>query len=239
MDNIKTIALFGGTGFVGYWMRKTKPKNVRLSFFGKDEYELRDWQAMVFDYIVFLPNIQPSEILEYATRQVFANRTPPRILYASSGIVYHPENDTEYRQNKIKWEAECLESSLDVVIARLFTFYGRKLDKFKAITSITESAVNNETIRITGNGQAVRSYMHGRDMARTMWAILFHGERGEAYDVGDDTPVTIIDLATQIVRREGSKSEIIIEHGKDPMPYYIPENIEKTKLLLDKIKNRV
>jgi len=218
----------GGTGFCGYWITKTAPPEFAVFPLSRLDYQgqlYTDWK-----YIIHLAPIAPTRILD------IAKKCGARVLYASSGIVYHSENDTQYRQDKIAWEKECLASGVDVVIARLFTFFGSRLDKFKAFTTFTLAARNNQPLVISGDGNTIRTYMHGRDMGRIIWAILLHGERGESYDVGSDDPITMLELAEKIIKREASKSEIIIENGKDAMPYYIPENTEKTKLLLDKMK---
>jgi len=67
-----------------------------------------------------------------------------------------------------------------------------------------------------------------------MWSILLHGKSGEAYDVGDDTPITMLQLAQLVNDAYGSKSEIVIDGGTDPMPVYLPVDLEKTKRLTQK-----
>ncbi len=223
--DIKRVSVFGGTGFCGYWMHRTQPHELHGSYFGRAHYELGEWKQVKWDYIVFLPHIAPTDALALALRH------GSRFLYASSGAAY--EQQTEYADNKRKWEAECLESGADVVIARLFTFFGRRLDKHKAYTQFTESARKNETIRVTGNGKTVRSYLHGKDLGLRMWAVLLRGKSGDIYDIGSSVPITILELANKIIEREGSTSEIIIENGIDPVPYYMPVDTKKTKRLLN------
>jgi nucleoside-diphosphate-sugar epimerase len=65
-----------------------------------------------------------------------------------------------------------------------------------------------------------------------MWAILMHGERGEAYDVGGDKPITMMELAQAFVKVFGTGSPIEVQNGIDPMPIYLPPNTAKTKRLL-------
>src|SRR3990172_5612374 len=221
------VLVTGGTGFVGHWMRQTAPPDLRIRYIGKSDYELRHWKWMTWDYIVHLANISPYEVLEYA--QPFGIR----VLYASSGIVYHDENDTEYRQNKLDWEKECLDSGVDVVVCRLFAFHGERLSADHAIVAFENAARKGEPLRIFGDGNTIRTYMSGEDMARRMGAVLLHGERGECYDIGGITPITMLELAKKIIKDNNSKSEIVVENGKDPMPCYVPVDAEKTERLLD------
>jgi nucleoside-diphosphate-sugar epimerase len=227
------ILISGGTGFVGHWLRVCKPHGWNTYNIRRARYDCMDWTNRKWDGIIHLAPIAPTKVLE------IAKRDKCRVLYASSGIVYHPENEarTLYRADKIRYEQECLDSGADVVIARLFTFdmhcfCGEMHDKTKAITSFYNSARANLPIKITGDGNTVRSYMHGSLMAEWMWAIFQRGEKRRAYDVGSDTPVTMLELAKRVIQETTSASAIEILGGVDPMPYYMPEDTNKTKNLL-------
>jgi len=224
MDN---VLITGGTGFVGHWMQQTQPNAVNAWYFSHHLYDVGLWKQATWSYIVHLAPIAPYEVIEKALDD------GARLLYCSSGIVYHPQNNTKYRRNKLNWEKYCLDSDADVVVARLFTFYGDHLDDNKAITQFTKAAQAGEPIKIWGDGSCVRSYMSGEEMGKWMWAILLHGKSGEAYDVGSNIPITMLELAGLINHRYGNKSEIIVEGGADPMPYYVPKDIDKTKVLLN------
>lgn len=225
---MKKVLCTGGTGFVGHWMRETMPSGVGCRFLDSKGYDCfwDVWQEETWDYIIHLAPVSPRKVIE------LAKRNHARLLYCSSGIVYHRENNTEYRQNKITGEALCYLGGIDTVTARLFTFYGEHLDEHKAYTQFTKAARQNSPIEIWGDGKTVRSYMHGYELGRYMWAILLRGASGEAYDVGSDEPMTMLDLAERIKAKYQSQSEIITKNGKDPMPYYMPPNMEKTRRLL-------
>lgn len=217
------VLVTGGTGFVGFWMRQCIPNSFYCHPMNHFDYRDIDWDIFDCKYIVHLANVEPSHAINYAKRH------NARLLYCSSGIVYHPENDTEYRRNKIKWEQECLDSGVDVVIARLFTFYGEGLDDGKAIVQFEKAERSHQPIHIWGDGTCTRSYMHGSELGKWLWAILLHGERGEAYDVGSDEPVTMLELAKRF------SEDIIFERDKHvPMPTYLPVDTAKTRKLLEK-----
>jgi nucleoside-diphosphate-sugar epimerase len=217
------IVITGGTGFVGHWLNMTAPADAQilnLNRYGK----LSGLSG--FDYVIHLAHIPPTEALDCA------KRNGARLLYASSGITYQLDIDTQYRREKIQWENECLDSGQDVVIARLFSFWGDGLDDDKAQTIYTKRAIKNEDISLRNNGKTIRTYMHGSEMARWLWAILFKGETGNVYDVGSDTPVTMLELAQQIKRQYNSRSNIVTNGLRDPMPVYVPPNTQKTRKLL-------
>ena len=226
---MKRVLVTGGTGFVGTWMQRTQPSNLDCTYIGREEYETigpREWHILQYDYIVHLAHIPPVHVIHCA----IANRA--RLLYCSSGVVYYSTDNVMYKQEKIRWEFECLDNYMDVVIARLFAFTGDGLDGNKAVTEFIEAAKKGEPIRIRGNGKTVRTYMHGSELGRWLWAILLKGKCGEVYDVGNDQPVSILQLAEQIRNEYKSCAPIVIEYGNDPMPNYLPPNTAKTKALL-------
>jgi len=217
------VLITGGTGFVGHWLRVTKPKDVIAYNIGRARYETMKWKSQKWDAIIHAAHVAPTDILTYAKEHKC------RVLYVSSGVIYHPEFEPKYRKVKIDGEQECLDSGQDVVIARLFTFCGERLDDNKAIATFYKAARANEPLVITGDGNTTRSYMHGSLMAYWLWKILERGEKRKAYDVGSDRPVTMLELAKRIIEETASKSEIRVCNGKDPMPMYLPEDLEKTR----------
>lgn len=218
MRSISNVLITGGTGFVGYWMSKTKPANVSVTYFGRVEYEryIKSGLQNNYDAFVHLAPVAPHPVIDNA---IFNHA---RLLYCSSGIVYHPEGDSEYRRNKIAWEIDCMSSGVDLVIARLFTFSGEKLDDGKAITQFYKRAIAGKSLQIYGDGSTIRSYMSGYDLGRMMWAILERGERGKAYDVGSLVPVTMLELALFIIHTTKSKSVFEFVDKPNPVPIYLP-----------------
>lgn len=199
-------------------MKRTQPHGLDCVYIGRYHYRRWHWDECRWDYIVHLANISPRRILSVAG--------PARILYCSSGGVYHEEY-TQYDQDKHDWECLCLDSGLDVVIARLFSFFNAP---GHACAEFIREARKGWPVRIWGDGNAVRSYMHGRDLGKWMWAILFKGKMGEAYDVGSDVPVTMLELARMVTNQW--KAPILICNSGDRVPYYMPFDTAKTRALL-------
>lgn len=223
---MKTALITGGSGFVGHWMQKTQPPEIFCLYLNRAEYHSLEWQNHIWDYIIHLAPISPGQVIAQIKRY------GGRLLYCSSGAVYH-DNPTEYGLNKRRWEYECERSGINFVTARLFSFYGEKLDSGKALSQFLRAGQYGLPIYIHADGNTVRSYMSGAEMGRWMWAILLRGERGEAYDVGSDEPVTMLQLARWIVKMSGYEIPIIIQNHPDPVPVYLPRDTAKTRRLLD------
>lgn len=115
-----------------------------------------------------------------------------------------------------------------VRIARCFAFVGPMLpmDGPFAIGNFIRDAVEGRTIRITGDGTPLRSYLYASDMAAWLWRILFDGTAGEAYNVGGTQALTIGELAHLVDQTLGAG--VGVECLKAPAPgqpaeRYIPD----------------
>ncbi len=153
-----------------------------------------------------------------------------RLLYVSSGAVYgvqppelshipetFPCNPvTVYGKGKVTAEQLCLESGVETVIARPFTFVGPwlPLDAHFAIGNFIGSCLRNEPIEIKGDGTPLRSYMYGSDLAEWLLAVLRRGEPARAYNVGSDEAISIFDLARLVRGCAGTQNEIIVRGKK-------------------------
>ena len=167
--------------------------------------------------IIHLAPISPSRVLKYAQKHKI------KVLFASSGAVY--EGMGEYAYHKRLWEAECIHSNIDVVIARLFATSGLPFQKNKALSIFIQSALRGWPIQVWGNGSTVRSYLYGEDVGRWFWKILLQGEG--TYDVGSMIPCTMFRLANLVAQYAKTKIEFI-EHEEMPTPtYYVPENVQR------------
>lgn len=219
-----SIFIIGGSGFVGTWLNRTFPNTFNhFCALNKHEYNsnFNNWRHEKWTHIIHLAPIAPTKAIECA------KRNNARLLFASSGAVYHPEyQDRIYRQNKLNWERECLESGVDVVIARLFTF----MDSSRAWKAIFSDIRAGRTPEVWNN--CTRSFMHGSEMARWLWAILLHGESRQAYDVGSDRAITMPQLADRIELFTGCKFKRYND-ADVPMPVYLPEDTAKTRALLN------
>jgi dTDP-glucose 4,6-dehydratase len=164
----------------------------------------------------------------FGTRNVFdygVRVKAQKILYLSSGAVYgvqppelrsFPENypggpdfiDTSsaYAESKRLAElyAACYANQygLNITIARCFAFVGPylPLDKHFAIGNFILNGLRGEDIIIRGNGIPLRSYMYSADLVIWLLFCLINGKKGQAYNVGSDYAISILDLANEVSR---------------------------------------
>jgi dTDP-glucose 4,6-dehydratase len=148
-----------------------------------------------------------------------------RFLHVSSGQVYGPQpwelealpetypGNVEcasymavYPEAKRVAETWCAvfrsQWRLPLVTVRPFAFIGPylSLDRPWAVTNFLRDSLLGGPVRIAGDGETVRSYLYGSDMASWLIALLGRGEIGCIYNVGSPHAVTVRQLAELIVR---------------------------------------
>ncbi len=170
-----------------------------------------------------------------------------KILNISSGQIYGRHADVEaisenycgaidcntitsvYPEAKRYAETVCIAYwslfKIPIVTARPFSFIGpyQRLDKPWAINNFIRDALKNNTIRIIGNGEPLRSYMYPSDMALWLLRILVDGKPSAAYNVGSPEGINLKDLAYKIKDASHAKSDIIIQHMNDDRSRYLPD----------------
>jgi UDP-glucuronate decarboxylase len=184
-----------------------------------------------------------------------ARRLNVRIFQASTSEVYgDPEVDPqseEYwgRVNPIgirscydegKRAAETLfmdyhrQYDLDIRIARIFNTYGPRMAKNdgRVVTNFIHQAISNEDITVYGDGSQTRSFCYVTDLIDGIHKLFFSSDFHGPINLGNPTPVTMLELAKEIIEITGSKSEIRFE----PLPSDDPKDrcpdISKAKSIL-------
>lgn len=174
-------------------------------------------------------------------------RAPSRILIASSsevygkgvGEVFSEEDDVVYGPTTVtRWSyaaskaldehlalAHHRQSGLPAVIARFFNTVGpRQVGRYgMVLPRFVEAALENAPLKVFGDGSQSRCFCDVRDVVRVLPELLASEQcRGHVYNVGSDQPITINELAQEVIRCTGSSSAI--EH----IPYAdaYPEGFE-------------
>jgi dTDP-glucose 4,6-dehydratase len=169
-----------------------------------------------------------------------------RMLFLSSGAVYGTQPpalervsedyaggpdlslpSSTYAEGKRYAESLCAAyaaaHSVPVCIARPFTFAAPYLDLDAgfALSDFLRDALHGQPLHILGDGSTVRSYAGATDMLRMLWAVLLRGQPGRAFNVGSESPVSVLELAQEVVRALGHP--LAIEVTQQPVPGRLPE----------------
>ncbi len=117
-----------------------------------------------------------------------------------------------YPESKRCSEALCqayiAQAGLDVVIARLARVYGPTMlmDDSKALSQFIRKGVAGEDIVLKSEGNQHYSYVYVADAVAALLTILLRGEKGEAYNVADESgDATLKELAESIAKVAGTQ----------------------------------
>jgi len=178
---------------------------------------------------------------------------PRGVLYLSSGAIYGlkrsgppkfketdlyaPDTtdlDQSYghlkRLNETLWSDFYRKTLTPTAIARCFAFSGKNLDTKShfAICNFIEDAKKARSIKISGNGSAVRSYLDEEDLAIWLLTVLIKNKSFDVVNIGSDEDITIKQLA-EAVQSFYPDIKIDIQNIEDiPQNYYVP-NITRAK----------
>jgi UDP-glucuronate decarboxylase len=170
-----------------------------------------------------------------------AKRTKARILQASTSEIYgdpevHPQKEDYWgRVNPIgiracydegKRAAETLffdyhrQHGLDIRVARIFNTFGprMKLNDGRVITNFISQALQDKPITIYGDGKQTRSFCYVDDLIEGLIKLFFTEKVYEPVNLGNPAPITMLQLAKEVIELTNSKSELVFEDlpGDDP-----------------------
>jgi UDP-glucuronate decarboxylase len=159
-----------------------------------------------------------------------AKRCRARVLQASTSEVYgdpeiHPQTEDYwghvnplgprscYDEGKRVAESLCmnyhLAHGLEVRIIRIFNTYGPRMDPNdgRVISNFLTQAMQGEPLTVYGDGKQTRSFCYVDDLIRGMISLMDSEHTGPV-NVGNPGEYTMLELAEQVLKLTGSKSEI-------------------------------
>jgi dTDP-glucose 4,6-dehydratase len=90
-----------------------------------------------------------------------------------------------------------------LLTVRATNVYGARQQLFKIIPRTAIFLKLDRTIELHGGGQAVKSYIHVRDVSRGELAILEKGRLGEVYHLSPDSGVAVKDVVRRLCEKLG------------------------------------
>jgi UDP-glucuronate decarboxylase len=185
-----------------------------------------------------------------------AKRTRARILQASTSEVYgdptvSPQSE-EYWGNvnpigiracydEGKRAAETLffdyhrQFGTDIRVARIFNTYGPKMaiDDGRVVSNFINQALRNESLTLFGDGLQTRSFCYVDDLIQGLLKLFFTEDISGPINLGNPEPITMIQLAKEILELTNSNSKIKFLPLPQDDPLQRNPEISKAKLLLN------
>jgi UDP-glucuronate decarboxylase len=184
-----------------------------------------------------------------------AKRTGARFLQASTSEVYGdpmtcPQNEDYWGNvNPIgiracydegKRAAETLtvdyhrEFGVDIRIARIFNTYGPRMDPSdgRVVSNFIVQALQNQPITVYGDGKQTRSFCYVDDLITGLAKLFFAEDIFQPINLGNPSPINILQLAEEIIRLTSSSSKIEMKPLPSDDPKQREPDISRAKDLL-------
>lgn len=185
-----------------------------------------------------------------------AKRTKARILQASTSEVYgDPEinpqvesywghvNPTGIRAcyDEGKRAAETLFSDyhrqhkVDIRVPRIFNTYGPRmaLNDGRVVSTLIIQALNNQDMTLFGDGEQTRSFCYVDDLISGLLKLFFTEGIYEPVNLGNPEPISMNQLAAEIIEITNSNSKIKYTPLPSDDPKLREPDITRAKTLLD------
>ena len=124
---------------------------------------------------------------------------------------------------------------VDIRIARIFNTYGPRmaLDDGRVVSNFISQSLLGEDITIYGDGSQIRSFCYVNDLINGLVKLFFTENVFEPINLGNPEPISIRELAEEVIEITGSRSKIVF--GELPMddPRTREPDIAKAQQLLD------
>lgn len=185
-----------------------------------------------------------------------AKRTGARFLQASTSEIYgdptiSPQNE-EYWGNvnpigirscydEGKRAAETLafdyqrQFGVDIRVARIFNTYGPRMapDDGRVVSNFITQALQGKSLTVYGDGSQTRSFCYVSDLIAGLAKLFFTEEINEPINLGNPTPISMKELAEQVVSLTGSDSKIEFRDLPQDDPKQREPDISRAKSLLN------
>lgn len=119
---------------------------------------------------------------------------------------------------------------LPIIITRCNNVYGKFQYFEKVIPLFIYKALNNDELTIHKDGQYIRDFIHVDDVIHALLTIMEKGTFGEIYNIGNDNPIKIIELANMIISKVG-KGRITFIKDRAFNDFRYPLDVSKLKSL--------
>jgi dTDP-glucose 4,6-dehydratase len=177
-----------------------------------------------------------------------------RFLLASTSEVYgdpqvHPQPETYWGHvnpigprgvyDEAKRYAEALvmayhrQQGVDTCIARIFNTYGPRMRPHdgRAIPTFMRQALENKPLTVFGDGSQTRSFCHVDDLIRGLY-LLAQSKEHLPVNLGNPREMTLLELAENVLRVTGARSEIVFEALPVDDPQVRQPDITRAKQIL-------
>ena len=155
-------------------------------------------------------------VLIASTSEIYGKNSKVPLNEEDDRIVGHPlKSRWSYSEAKAVDESLAyfyhLDNNLPIRIVRFFNTVGpRQVGKYgMVLPRFVKAALNNQPLEVYGSGDQIRCFCHVFDAVKALLMIMDSDKAvGQAFNVGNDSQISIMDLARKVINITGSKSSI-------------------------------
>ena len=105
---------------------------------------------------------------------------------------------------------------VDIRVARIFNTYGPRMSENdgRVVSNFIIQALKNQGLTVYGEGTQTRSFCYVDDLIDGIVKLFFKENVTGPINLGNPEPITMLELASDVIRLTESKSELIFE----PLP---------------------
>jgi len=127
------------------------------------------------------------------------------------------------------------EYGTDIRVARIFNTYGPRMAKNdgRVVSNFIVQALTNQPITVYGDGSQTRSLCYVDDLVAGLVKLFFAENVHVPVNLGNPQPLTMVELANEIIQLTNSRSEIVFKELPADDPLQREPVIKRAKELLD------
>jgi UDP-glucose 4-epimerase len=185
-------------------------------------------------------------VLIASTSEIYGKNDKVPLSEEDDRIIGHPlKSRWSYSEAKAVDESLAyfyhLENKLPIRIVRFFNTVGpRQVGHYgMVVPRFVSAALKNEPLSVYGSGDQIRCFCHVTDAVKALLLVMDSDKAvGQVFNVGNNSQISIMELAKKVIEITGSKSEIekiayekAYPEGFEDMQRRVPD-ISKIKQLL-------
>lgn len=127
------------------------------------------------------------------------------------------------------------EYGTDIRVARIFNTYGPRMakDDGRVVSNFIVQALTGNPLTVYGDGSQTRSLCYVDDLVAGLIKLFFAEKIFVPVNLGNPQPLTMVELANEIISLTGSKSELKFDPLPSDDPMQREPDISRAKELLD------
>jgi UDP-glucose 4-epimerase len=158
-----------------------------------------------------------------STSEVYG-KNPKLVWNEEDDLVFGPTTRPRWSYGMSKAIDEFLalgrakSDGLPVVVGRFFNVVGsRQTGAYgMVLPRFVEAALAGQPLTVHGDGSQTRCFAHVSDVVRAVIALMDSPAAvGRVFNIGSDQPVTILELARQVIERTRSRSQVVLQSYGD------------------------